>query len=259
MKTRLDRLLVEKGLSPDIKKAAALIMAGAVTVDGRPCPHAGSQIASDADVAVIVSADDYVSRSGAKLEGALDDFAVKLDGLECCDVGSSTGGFTQCMLRRGAAKVYAFDVGKNLMHERVARDPRVKLIEDYNFRRFSAGSVFGIHDVPSDVDKVVDAARMCRFVAADVSFISAVKILYALADGMKAAFEALVLVKPQFELPASKVPGGVVRDEKSAAEAVEKVRAAASALGFQILGAAPSRLKGARGNREYFLYLDRKR
>jgi 23S rRNA (cytidine1920-2'-O)/16S rRNA (cytidine1409-2'-O)-methyltransferase len=268
MKTRLDRLLVEKGLAPDVKKAAALAMAGAVTVDGLPCPHAGAQISRDADVALILSSDDYVSRSGAKLEGALEDFKVNLNGLQCCDVGSSTGGFTECMLRGGASKVYAFDVGKNLMHERLARDPRVVLVEDFNFRRFpekcdiSIGPlsiIYGNLPPIMDTGEAVAAARLCKFVSVDVSFISVTKILSALADGMRTDFRTLALIKPQFELPASKAPRGIVIDEKSLAEAVEKVRAAASALGFDIIGTAPSRLKGARGNQEYFICLDKKR
>lgn len=257
MKTRLDGLLVEKGLAADLKRAAAMAMAGAVLVDGRAVSHAGAQVKNDAAVEVTVSSDDYVSRGGLKLAGALDDFGVDIAGLECSDIGSSTGGFTECMLRRGASKVYAFDVGRNLMHERIARDPRVELIENYNFRRFADRSVpSGVPLPPTeDVARQIKSARRCRFVAVDVSFISVTKILDALADGMEADFKTLALVKPQFELPPRLVPRGVVRDEAHAARAAEDVGKRAELLGFKSAGISASKIKGARGNKEFFIYL----
>ncbi|MDI6757115.1 MAG: TlyA family RNA methyltransferase [Endomicrobiia bacterium] len=256
MHKRLDGLLVEKGLAGDLNKAAALAMSGAVTVDGLAVSHAGAQVKKDARVEVAFSSDDYVSRGGLKLEGALDDFTIDISGLECCDIGSSTGGFTECMLRRGASKVYAFDVGRNLMHERIARDPRVTLIENYNFRRFAERRVSsGDMPPPTEIEKIIKSARRCRFVAVDVSFISIIKILEALAVGMESVSKTLALVKPQFELPPRLVPRGVVRDEAKAARAAEDVGKRAELLGFKSAGISASKIKGARGNKEFFVYL----
>lgn len=237
-KSRLDVALVERGLAETRAKAQAMILAGQVLVNGQKAEKAGFAVAADAVLEVIGRAMPYVSRGGVKLEGALTDFAVDVSGKVCMDVGSSTGGFVDCLLQRGAARVYAVDVSTDQLAWKLRQDARVVRIER-NAR------MLGAEDLPERV----------AFVAVDLSFISTAKVLSALAPLAQAGADWLILVKPQFELERGDVgKGGIVRDEKLHRKAIERVQAAAVELGLTVKGVKPSRLPGAEGNQEFFLH-----
>ena len=237
-KIRLDLLLVERGLAESRGRAQAMLLAGAVKVGGRLAAKAGALVASDAVIELIGAPLPYVSRGGLKLEGALADFQVFPAGLVCLDAGSSTGGFTDCLLQRGAARVYAVDVNTRQLDWKLRQDVRVVPVER-NARLPLRSSI------PEDVD----------LVTVDVSFISVAKVLPSLAALAKSGAVFLVLVKPQFELQRGDVgKGGIVRDPALHREAVERVRKAAVAAGLEVLDVKPSRLTGAEGNQEFFLH-----
>jgi len=241
-KKRLDLLLVERGLADSANKAQAMILAGEVSVDNVRTDKAGASIAEDARVVVTTRTQKYASRGGIKLEGALGDFGLNPEGFVCLDVGSSTGGFTDCLLQKGASRVYAVDVNVDQIAWKLHQDNRVVRIER-NARELRR------EDIPEPVDLVV----------VDVSFISATKVLPPAAAIAKPGANLLVLVKPQFELPKEDVgTGGIVDDQALREKAVEKVRAAAMAIGLEILGMRPSHLPGAEGNQEYFLHARKK-
>jgi 23S rRNA (cytidine1920-2'-O)/16S rRNA (cytidine1409-2'-O)-methyltransferase len=241
-KKRLDLLLVERGLADSANKAQAMILAGEVSVDNVRADKAGASIAEDARVAVTTRTQKYASRGGSKLEGALEDFGLNPAGFICLDVGSSTGGFTDCLLQKGASRVYAVDVNVDQIAWKLHQDNRVVRIER-NARELRR------EDIPEPVDLVV----------VDVSFISATKVLPPAAAIAKPGANLLVLVKPQFELPKKDVgTGGIVNDQALHEKAVEKVRATAIEAGLEILGARPSHLPGAEGNQEYFLHARKK-
>lgn len=236
-KMRLDLLLVERGLAPSRERAQALLLEGLVRVNGQKAEKAGSQVATDSRVELAGEPPRYASRGGEKLEGALEDFGISPEGKSCADIGSSTGGFTDCLLQRGAAKVYAVDVTAKQMDWKLQQDPRVALIEK-NARYLGAG------DLPEPADLVV----------MDVSFISATKVMPAAVAIARPGGELLILVKPQFELARGEVgKGGIVRDTALQEKAVERVKQAAIEAKLEIVGAKPSRIKGAEGNQEYFL------
>jgi 23S rRNA (cytidine1920-2'-O)/16S rRNA (cytidine1409-2'-O)-methyltransferase len=240
-KKRLDVLLVERGLAESRQKAQALILAGHILVDSRKAEKAGTPVAADTEITVAGEALRYVSRGGLKLEGALEDFQVAVEGKVCLDAGASTGGFTDCLLQHGAAKVYAVDVSTNQLDWKLRQDARVAPVE-CNARFLQ----------PDDIGEAVDV------VTVDVSFISVTKVLPALAAVAKPGAEFLILVKPQFELERKDVKrGGIVRDPALHERAIEKVKVAAGLTELTVLGAAPSRLAGAEGNQEYFLYARR--
>ncbi|MDP9055512.1 MAG: TlyA family RNA methyltransferase [Acidobacteriota bacterium] len=239
MKERLDRLVVERGLAESREKAQALIMAGEVLVDGQKAIKAGQTVAGDARVEVTAK-QRYVGRGGLKLEAALRHFSIDVTGMTAADFGSSTGGFTDCLLQAGAARVHAIDVGTNQLDWRLRADPRVTVHEGVNARYMQL----------SDLGEQVDVA-VC-----DVSFISATLILPAMARVLKPApaGSIVVLVKPQFEAGKGQVgKGGIVRDPAQHAAACDKVRTCAAELGFnsQIM---ESPITGAEGNREFLLY-----
>jgi 23S rRNA (cytidine1920-2'-O)/16S rRNA (cytidine1409-2'-O)-methyltransferase len=237
-KTRLDVALVERGLAESRQKAQAMILAGQVLVNGQPANKAGAAVAGDARVELAGAAMPYVSRGGMKLEGALDDFAVNPAGLVCLDVGSSTGGFTDCLLQHGAARVYCVDVSGDQLAWKLRQDARVHVIEK-NARYLQ----------PADVPEPV------ALITVDLSFISTAKVLPALAPLAQAGAQWLILVKPQFELERRDVgKGGIVRDAALHRVAIERVEQAATALGLTLRGVKPSRLPGAEGNQEFFLY-----
>ena len=239
---RLDLLLVERGLAGTPQKALALILAGEVQVNGAPAYKAGMPVTTDARIEITSRAQKFASRGGFKLEGALDDFSVDPAGRVCLDVGSSTGGFTDCLLQRGATRVYAVDVNVSQLAWKLQQDPRVVRIER-NARELRR------ENIPEPIDLIV----------ADVSFISVAKILAAVFSIAKPSTDFLVLIKPQFELPREDVgPGGIVRDVALHEKAIEKVRHAAEAAGLGCLGVRPSRLPGAEGNQEYFLHTRKK-
>jgi 23S rRNA (cytidine1920-2'-O)/16S rRNA (cytidine1409-2'-O)-methyltransferase len=238
---RLDLLLVERGLAESQAKAQAMILAGEVLVDGARGEKAGQLVAESARIEVHSRHLKYASRGGIKLEGALEDFAIDPEGRVCLDVGASTGGFTDCLLQRGARRVYAVDVTVNQLAWKLQQDPRVVRIER-NARELTPA------DIPEPADLVV----------VDVSFISAGRVLGPAAGAARPGADLLVLVKPQFELRREQIPdGGVVRDAKLHEEAVQRVQEAARAAGLEVLGMSPSRLPGAEGNLEFFLHLRR--
>lgn len=239
-KLRLDLLLVERGLFPTRAKAQAALLAGKVEVEGHPQPKAGTPVHPDARVAVKPDAVPYVSRGGLKLQAALDHFKLDCRGRTAIDVGSSTGGFTDCLLQRGAAKVYAVDVGTAQLDAKLRKDPRVVVMEQTHAARLTPGLF------PQKPDLAV----------VDVSFISATKILPALLPCLKRPAGLVVLVKPQFELEPKKTPKGVVRKEEHRQEALRKVRSASEALALSERGVLESPLKGPKGNVEYLLYLE---
>lgn len=237
-KLRIDILLVERGLAPSREKAQALLLAGEVRVAGQRIDKPGTQVAADAPVEISGEALRYVSRGGVKLEGALEDFQLSPRGKTCLDVGSSTGGFTDCLLQAGAAKVYAIDVTIDQLDWKLRRDPRVVAIER-NARYLHPG----------------DIGEQAEFVTMDVSFISAGKVLPAVVPVAAPGAGFLVLMKPQFELEKREVgKGGIVRDARLHQKAVERVKEAAVQCGLEIVGVKPSRLPGAEGNQEFFLH-----
>jgi len=237
-KTRLDQLLVNRGLAESIDKARAMILAGEVFVTEIRIDKPGTTVAQDAQLTVASRVQKYASRAGAKLEGALADFSIRPANQVCLDIGSSTGGFTDCLLQNGAARVYAVDVNVAQLAWKLRQDSRVIKIER-NARELQPA------EVPEPIDLTV----------IDVSFISATKVLAPAAAVAKPNSDLLILVKPQFELPKKDIPeGGVVTDQALHSKAVEKVRLAATVAELEILGVSPSRVPGAEGNLEYFLH-----
>jgi len=239
---RLDALLVELGLAESLAKAQAMILAGEVLVDGARAAKAGTPFSLEARIEVSSRAAKFVSRGGFKLDGALEDFAVDPSGRVCMDVGASTGGFTDSLLQRGAARVYAVDVNLDQLAWKLRKDARVLRVTR-NARDLRVG------DIPEPVD----------LLAFDVSFISVSKVLPAALAAAKPGADLLILVKPQFELPREDVgPGGIVSSPALHDKAVAAVRDAVSHLGLEVLGTRPSRLPGAEGNQEYFLHARKK-
>jgi len=237
-KSRLDVLVVERGLAESREKAQAMILAGEVRVNGARSEKAGTRIASDAQIEISGHSAKYASRAGFKLEGALEDFAISANGKSCLDVGSSTGGFTDCLLQHGARHVYAVDVTPEQMIWRLQQDPRVTQIKE-NARNLRAG-------------QIPEAAGL---VTLDVSFISAAKVIPAVAAAAGPYAEYLILVKPQFELDRGDIgAGGIVRETSLHEKAIERVRVAAVAAGLIVEGVRPSKLTGAEGNQEFFLH-----
>jgi 23S rRNA (cytidine1920-2'-O)/16S rRNA (cytidine1409-2'-O)-methyltransferase len=235
---RLDALLLERGLAESIAKAQAMILAGEVSVNGARVDKAGTRFLEQARIEVSSRAAKYVSRGGFKLEGALDDFAIDPSGRVCLDIGSSTGGFTDCLLQRGAGRVYAVDVNVDQLDWKLRQDIRIVRVSR-NARDLQGD------DILEPVDLVV----------LDVSFISVSKVLSPAVAAARPGADLLILVKPQFELPREDVgPGGIVSDSASHQKAVSTVREAASKIGLELLGTRPSRLPGAEGNQEYFLH-----
>lgn len=234
---RLDQLMVERELVDSREKAKALILAGEVMVNGQREDKAGHAV--DAACRIEVKhPPPYVSRAGKKLEAALDHFGIAVEGKVCIDIGSSTGGFTDCLLQRGAARVYAIDAGTAQLDWRLRTDPRVVVREQTNARYL----------LPSDFPERMDLA-VC-----DVSFISVTMILPALPGLLKDGAQMVILVKPQFELERGLVgKGGIVRDPASHALACARVASACGALGFRC-AVIPSPVLGAEGNQEFLLH-----
>ncbi|MDE3168144.1 MAG: TlyA family RNA methyltransferase [Acidobacteriota bacterium] len=237
MKTRLDRLLVERGLAPSREKAQALIMAGEVLVNGQKGLKPGQPVAPDAALAVL-SRPPYVSRGGYKLAGALAHWNIQVAGEVCVDIGSSTGGFTDVLLQAGAARVHAVDVGAGQLDWKLRNDPRVVLHEGINAREIT----------PREIGEPAD------FLSCDVSFISATLILPPARALLRASGRMVILVKPQFEVGRGQVgKGGIVRDPELHRAACERVERAVRELGFQT-GLMESPISGAEGNKEFLLY-----
>ncbi|MBM4353191.1 MAG: TlyA family RNA methyltransferase [Deltaproteobacteria bacterium] len=241
-RTRIDILLVERGLAPTRQKAQAMLLAGAVLVDDRPVDKPGTLVSSEAAVRVRGNPIPYVSRGGLKLEHALDRFGIDPTGLRVLDAGISTGGFADCLLQRGAAHIYGVDVGKAQVAWEIRQNPAVTLFEGTNVREF-------------DVARLGDPVDL---VVADLSFISLTLVLPVLHAALRPDGIALPMVKPQFEVGREHIGRkGVVRDETLRLAAVDKVVRASLECGFAHLGTTPSPVPGPEGNIEYFLHLRR--
>ena len=238
-RVRIDRLLVDRGLVESREKAARLILAGEVLVDGQRVDKAGALVPTDGDLE-IRGRSPYVSRGGEKLVHALEHFQTQVEGRICIDVGASTGGFTDCLLQRGAARVYAVDVGKGQIDDRLRKDARVVLMEETNARSL-------------DPRLFEDRATLA---VVDVSFISLEKVLPAVFGVLAPRSEMIALVKPQFEVGRDLVgKGGIVRDPALHRAAVSRLARYAVLRGWHVLGVTASPLRGAKGNREFFLHL----
>jgi 23S rRNA (cytidine1920-2'-O)/16S rRNA (cytidine1409-2'-O)-methyltransferase len=238
-RARLDQALVDRGLFPTRSKAAAAVMAGAVLIDGKPALKAGAPVPEDVELSLKADPCPYVSRGGLKLRAALDAFAVPVAGRTCLDVGASTGGFTDCLLQAGAAKVYAVDVGTAQLHDKIKSDPRVISRENTHARLLR----------PEWFDPCPTLAVV------DVSFISLTQVLPFVLPCLGAPRELIVLVKPQFEVGPKLAPKGVVRDPEARRQAVDKVRSAAHNMGLAELGLIESPARGPKGNVEFLLRL----
>ncbi len=243
MKERLDVLLVEQGYAPSREKAKAIIMAGSVFVNGQREDKAGASFDSGKiRIEVKGSTLKYVSRGGLKLEKAMTEFGIMLGEKICMDIGASTGGFTDCMLQNGAAKVYSVDVGHGQLDWKLRNDERVVCMEKTNFR----------YMLPSDIDDRLD------FASVDVSFISLTKILIPARNLLKEMGRMVCLIKPQFEAGKDKVgKKGVVREPEIHKEVIEKIIDFADSIGFSVQGLSFSPIKGPEGNIEYLLYLQK--
>jgi 23S rRNA (cytidine1920-2'-O)/16S rRNA (cytidine1409-2'-O)-methyltransferase len=242
-KKRLDVLLVEKGLAETRQKAQAMILAGEVRIGEARSDKPGSLIPVDAHIEIKGTSQKYASRAGLKLEGALEEFGVTVQDRICIDIGASTGGFTDCLLARGARHVYAVDVTTDQLAWRLQKDPRVTQVKE-NARNLR----------PGQIPEVADVVTM------DVSFISAGKVLPAVVAAAGKLAEFLILVKPQFELDRGDIgKGGIVRDPALHERAIERVRIAAVECGLRVAGVRPSRVPGAEGNQEFFLHAFRDR
>lgn len=240
MKERLDVLLVQQGLAPSREKAKALIMSGIVYVDGQKEDKAGTAFETAAKIEVRGHTLPYVSRGGLKLEKAVASFGLDLKGKICMDVGASTGGFTDCMLQNGAARVYSIDVGHGQLDWKLRNDSRVVCMEKTNIRYVTR------EQVPDPID----------FSSIDVSFISLTKVLGPVRELLASQGQVVCLIKPQFEAGREKVgKKGVVRDKSVHLEVIRMVMAYAAANGYEILNLDYSPIKGPEGNIEYLLYL----
>lgn len=238
-KIRLDRLLVERNIVESRERGQALILAGRVLVNGQKQDKAGSLVQGDADVRIIGGTLRYVGRGGLKLETALREFKIGVSGSIALDVGASTGGFTDCLLQNGAAKVYAVDVGYGQMAWKLRQDPRVVVIERVNIRTMD----------PSLIPEAIDIA------AIDVSFISLEKVIPSVMKFLKPASDLVALIKPQFEAGKEHVgKGGIVRDADARNAAVEKIEEFFRGIGLEVKGIIPSPITGQDGNVEFLIH-----
>ncbi|MEO5897917.1 MAG: TlyA family RNA methyltransferase [Vicinamibacterales bacterium] len=245
-KSRLDLLLVERGLVASRERARALILAGDVRVNGAVTDKAGTSVASDAVITLTARDHPYVGRGGLKLAHALDAFSIDVSGRTALDIGASTGGFTDVMLQRGAARVVALDVGHSQLDWKLRSDPRVITIERVNARNLTP------LDLPDD-------ARSFGLVSIDVSFISLRHILPVVPSLLVPGGDVVALVKPQFEARREEVgKGGIIRDDEIRARVVEEVATAADTLGMMRLGVIDSPIAGMEGNRELLMHLRHK-
>ncbi|MDA0204411.1 MAG: TlyA family RNA methyltransferase [Acidobacteria bacterium] len=238
-RVRIDQLLTDRGLVDSRNKAQALVLAGQVLADEKKIEKPGQQVNPECEIRILGEKPRYVSRAGFKLEGALIEFIIDIQGKVCLDIGASTGGFTDCLLQHGAAKVYAVDVGTNQLDWRIRQDARVMVHEQTNAKDLSEQLI------PEPI----------QFVCCDVSFISATLVLPPVAPLLANGAEIVVLAKPQFEAGRGEVgKGGIVRSDAIRQAAADKVRQAIDALGFRSIKQMDSPVEGAQGNREILLY-----
>ncbi|NKE71422.1 TlyA family RNA methyltransferase [Candidatus Manganitrophus noduliformans] len=241
-KERLDLLLQSRGLAESRERARSLILSGSVLVDGKKIEKAGAQVKEDAEIVLLGPVSPYVSRGGIKLEGALNAFHLDPSGKVVIDVGASTGGFTDCLLQRGAARVYAVDVGYGQLAWRLRQDPRVIVLERRNIRTLP----------PESVPEPVDLATI------DVSFISLEKVIPAVIPFLKTRGEIVALVKPQFEVGKGEVGrGGIVRSSEKHRSVLDRIYSQAAGWGLQVGGSIPSPILGQKGNAEFLVYFRR--
>lgn len=241
-RVRLDLAVQTQGLTASRERARALILAGQVLVDDRMVDKAGTLVAEDARIALKAPEHPYVGRGGVKLHGALEQFVISVTGRVCLDLGASTGGFTDCLLQHGAARVYAVDVGRGQLDVKLRADPRVTVME----------RTHALTLLPTNFPDRPD------FATVDLSFISLTSILPVLPSLLADSGDILALIKPQFEVGKGHVgKGGVVRDTEAHRLVITKVGRRAVELGLRILGAAPSCLLGPKGNREFFIHLSK--
>lgn len=241
-KSRIDILLVERGLVRTRTKAQALIMAGRVIVDGRVINKAGTEVKINSEISLTEDL-PFVSRAGVKLRGFLDEFALDVTGFKVMDVGSSTGGFTDCLLKSGAAHVWAIDVGKGLIDWGIRNDNRVTVLEGQNIRYLEL----------ERIEEKLDLAVI------DVSFISLKLVLPKVLEFLTEEASIIALVKPQFEAGRADVgKGGIVKDPEVHLRVMDEIKEFAASIGLEVLGEAISSIKGAKGNVEFGLYLSRK-
>ena len=239
-KKRLDVLLLKERFAETRAKAQAFIMSGNIFVNNQVQYKPGTLVGEE-DLGEVKNTNPYVSRGGLKLESALKTLAIDVEGYICLDIGASTGGFTDCLLQKGAAKVYAVDVGTGQLHYKLRQDKRVINIENVNFRYF-------------DVFFLKDNIALATI---DVSFISLDKILPVAYKSVSKNGFVLAMIKPQFELEPSEVKKGIVRDKKLRQKAINKIKKVASGLGFKIISETDSALKGPKGNLEHFVLLSK--
>jgi len=240
-KRRLDALLVERGFFGNADQAARAVMAGQVYIKGQRVSKPGTPVAPDADIS-LAAREKYVGRGGFKLEAALDHFQIDPSDRVCVDIGASTGGFTDCLLQRGASLVHAVDVGHSQLHWRLRVDPRVICREGFNARFLAPG----------------DLSPLPELAVGDVSFISLTVILPALFRVLPEGSNAVFLIKPQFESPKGSLPpGGVIRDDTLRLACVEKIRKFVEQSGQNWLGYIPSPITGHNGNVEYLAHIKR--
>jgi len=248
-KTRLDVLLLDRGLAPSRGRARALILAGRVLVQEQKIDKPGVSVSQDAEIRLLGGHLPYVSRGGLKLAAALDHWRIDVSGEACLDVGASTGGFTDCLLQRGAARVTAIDTGFGQISMKLRDDLRVRLMERTNARLLAPGSLEA--GSPGEDRKIT-------FLVMDVSFISATLLLGPVIAAAPSLLEAVILVKPQFEAGRESVgKGGIVRDTAAHDLAVKRVADCVRSLGWQVVGTIPSPITGAEGNQEFLLYAQR--
>ena len=251
MKVRIDKLLVERGMAASRERAQALVLAGRVLVNEQKIEKAGAGVEQDAEIRLLGEDLKYVGRGGLKLEAALERWKTDLTGRTCMDVGASTGGFTDCMLQHGAAKVIAVDTGYGQIAARLRTDARVKLLEKTNARYLTAETL-----------AQAGAQGPVSFIAIDVSFISVTLVLPAVlesafAQGRQERREIVVLIKPQFEVGREQVgKGGIVKDEQAQQSAVLKVRQKVESLGGRHIELMESPIPGMEGNREFLLHAE---
>jgi 23S rRNA (cytidine1920-2'-O)/16S rRNA (cytidine1409-2'-O)-methyltransferase len=242
VKPRLDVLIVQRGLFASREKARRAVMAGLVEVDGRIFDKPGTLVSADSRIEVRAPREPFVSRGGRKLAAALDFFALQPKGWICLDVGASTGGFTDCLLQRGAQRVYALDVGYGQLDQRLREDDRVTVMERINARYLAPDAL----------------PERCDLITVDVSFISLLKVVPALMPHVAPGGAMLLLVKPQFEAGRGVVgKGGILRDEAVRRRVVEERTGQLAALGLELLGRVDSALTGAGGNLETFVLFRR--
>ena len=239
-KTRLDKLLAERGLVESCERARSLILAGKVFVQGQRIDKAGSMVLPDMEILIKGEDTPYVSRGGVKLEKALEEFQIDAKGMVAMDVGSSTGGFTDCLLKKGAERVYAIDVGYGQLDWKLRRDKRVVVLEKRNIRYLEK------EEIPEEIDLAV----------IDVSFISLTMVIPKVLEFLKDGGRIIALIKPQFEVAKGEVgKGGIVKNSEKHREVVLKISEFADTLDLSVKGTIESPILGQKGNREFLIYL----